>query len=148
MNQDEWHAMLATEPASSTQVGAVRGEFARLGFRQADRAERLAVSAALVGRDRLESTADLVMGEAGQLIKALRQFRDRDELATAAASSAERQSAGLDRPEAVSLASAIARAAMLAAAAWRQWQARPPGAAGVAADAGRPGAGKRGEPTS
>jgi hypothetical protein len=45
-----------------------------------DRAERLAVCAALLGVDELGSTGDLVMGQAGQLVNTLRIIRDRAEL--------------------------------------------------------------------
>lgn len=78
MTRDELNQVLATEPATRTQVGAVLGEFGRLGV--ADRAERLALSAQLLGLDALGSTADLVMGDAGRLITMLRRTRDRVEL--------------------------------------------------------------------
>lgn len=76
MTLEEWHQVLATEPASPAQVGAVLSEFRRLGYRPGDRARRLAVSAALLGRTRLDSTRDLVMGDAGRLLRLLRAIRD------------------------------------------------------------------------
>jgi hypothetical protein len=78
MTRDEYLEMLATEPATPTQVGAILGEFRRLGVD--NRAERLAVSAELLGLDGLGSTTDLVMGQAGQLVAMLRRVRDRAEL--------------------------------------------------------------------
>jgi hypothetical protein len=45
-----------------------------------DRAERLAVCAALLGVDELGSTRDLVMGQAGQLLNILQRTRDRGDL--------------------------------------------------------------------
>lgn len=78
MNRDEYLEMLATEPATPTQVGAIHGEFARLGV--SARAERLAISAALLGLDDLGSTRDLVMGDAGRLVGMLRQTSARSEL--------------------------------------------------------------------
>ena len=80
MTRDEWQAVLETEPATANQVGAIRGQFERLGFTDTDRAERLAICAALLGREDLNSTADLTMGEAGKLYRVLLGFRNRDEL--------------------------------------------------------------------
>ena len=78
MNRDEYLEMLATEPATPNQRGAIMGEFARLGV--TDRGERLAACAALLGLGELGSTADLVMGEAGRLVNLLQRLRDRAEL--------------------------------------------------------------------
>lgn len=78
MNRDEYLEMLATEPATPYQRGAIMREFARLGV--SDRVERLAVCAALLELDGLESTRDLVMGQAGQLVAALLHTRDRVDL--------------------------------------------------------------------
>jgi hypothetical protein len=78
MTRVEYLEMLATEPATPMQVGAIMGEFDRLGV--ADRAERLALSAELLGLDELDSTTDLMMGEAGRLVGILRSTRDRVEL--------------------------------------------------------------------
>jgi len=84
MNLDEWHAVLATEPATSNQRGAIMREFGRLGFGEEDRAERLAACAALLGLDELDTTGDLTMGQAGQLVGTLMRFADRGELTAAA----------------------------------------------------------------
>lgn len=66
-----------TDPLTATQLGAVHGEFERLGFGREDRADRLAISAALAGYPgELESTKDLTMGEAGKLIGILRECED------------------------------------------------------------------------
>jgi hypothetical protein len=75
MTRDEYLHVLATEPATSTQVGAIIGEFDRLGI--TGRAERLAISAELLGLDGLDSTADLTQGQAGYLVNLLRRTRDR-----------------------------------------------------------------------
>jgi|SRR5579859_194181 len=75
MTRDEWHVVLATEPATVAQRGAVMGEFHRLGLDgPGARSERLAICAALLGLDGLGSTRELVMGQAGQLVQALRQI--------------------------------------------------------------------------
>jgi hypothetical protein len=66
-----------TDPLTRTQLGAVHGEFERLGFGRADRAERLEISAAVAGYPgKLATTKDLTMGEAGRLIGVLRQCDD------------------------------------------------------------------------
>lgn len=83
MTREEWNHVLDTHPATATQVGAIVGEFRRLGV--ADRGERLALSAALLGLGDLGSTTELVMGQAGQLVATLRHIRDRAELAEVAA---------------------------------------------------------------
>lgn len=70
--------MLATEPATADQRGAVMGEFERLGI--VDRGERLALAAELLGLDALGSTKELMMGDAGRLVGLLRRTRDRGEL--------------------------------------------------------------------
>jgi hypothetical protein len=84
MTKDEWNAVLETESATPKQVGVVRREFERLGFKEVDRAERLAISAALVGLDSLTSTKDLTMGQAGKLYSTLIGVANRDELQAAA----------------------------------------------------------------
>ena len=84
MRLDEWHHVLATEPATPNQRGVIMREFERLGFGEADRAERLAICAALAGLENLGSTADLRMGEAGQVYRVLLGVADRDELRAAA----------------------------------------------------------------
>lgn len=78
MTRDEYLYVLATEPATTTQVGAVIAEFDRLGV--TDRTERLAITAALLDLEDLGSTTDLVMGDAGRLVAMLRHTRDRAEL--------------------------------------------------------------------
>lgn len=81
MNLDEWHAVLESEPLTGSQLGAILGEFRRLGLDgDADRAERLAVTAALAGLAELDSTRSLTMGEAGQAFAALRRCEDRSDL--------------------------------------------------------------------
>jgi hypothetical protein len=80
MTRDEWKAVLAAEPATPAQRGAIMREFGRLGFGEADRGERLAISAAIVGLDTLGSVRDLTMGEAGRLVRALLAASDRGEL--------------------------------------------------------------------
>jgi hypothetical protein len=80
MTRDELNEMLATEPATRNQVGAIRREFERLGFREKDRAERLAVSAAMLELGSLGSTRDLTMGQAGCLVCLLLVTGDRSEL--------------------------------------------------------------------
>jgi len=75
---------VTTPPATRTQVGALHGQFRRLGFPRwetsRDRAARLAACAALLGIDRLDSTRDLTMGQAGILIHDLPLFTSRDDL--------------------------------------------------------------------
>lgn len=78
MSRDEYLEMLATAAPTVNQRGRIMDECRRLGL--ADRAERLAVLAGLLGLDRLGSTADLTMGQAGQLVNALQRVRDRAEL--------------------------------------------------------------------
>jgi hypothetical protein len=78
VNRDEWNAVLATESATANQLGAIMGEFARLGI--SDRAERLAVCAALLDLDELDTSADLTMGDAGRLLNVLQHTADRAEL--------------------------------------------------------------------
>ncbi len=80
MTRDEWNAVLATEPATRNQVGAIHREFERLGFGEKDRAARLAISAAMLEFDSLGSIRDLTMGEAGRLVHMLLGTGDRGEL--------------------------------------------------------------------
>jgi hypothetical protein len=87
MNRDEYLHVLATEPATTAQVGAVIGEFDRLGV--VDRAERLAISAELLGLEELGSTTDLVMGDAGRLVNLLRSTRNRAALPDVAAAAVD-----------------------------------------------------------
>jgi len=83
MTLDEWHEVLASEPLTRNQLGAIHQEFARLGFRVNERSRRLALSAALLGFDSLDSTKALTMGEAGRLINTLRNTGERSELEAA-----------------------------------------------------------------
>lgn len=78
MNRDEYLIVLDTVLATPTQIGAIIGEFQRLGVH--DRSERLAISAALLDLGDLGSTCDLVMGQAGMLIRILREARERVDL--------------------------------------------------------------------
>lgn len=84
MKLDGRRHVQATTPATPNQVGAIRRECERLGFTEAERAGRLAICAALAGLEQLGSTADLTMGQAGQLLRALLDLGDRDELRAAA----------------------------------------------------------------
>jgi hypothetical protein len=69
---------LETDPLTPNQLGAVMHEFERLGFHPwRDRDERLAACSALLGRDALASVYDLLMGEAGKLLRTLQGFPDR-----------------------------------------------------------------------
>jgi len=115
MTREEWNEVLATEPATRNQVGAVLRECDRLHL--GDRAERLAVCAALLGLDELGSTADLVMGQAGSLYRMLLDVRDRAELpdVTAAAVDDEDQGDEDSATGRVSFADVITR---VAAALW------------------------------
>lgn len=78
MKREDWHAVLASEPATFLQVRACVLECERLGL--VDRAGRLAACAALLGLAELGSTCDLCMGDAGRLLRLLRGCRDRGEL--------------------------------------------------------------------
>ena len=77
MNLADWHAVLASEPATARQRGALMREFGRLGYRDCDRAARLAAAANLLGIAALDSVRDLVMGQAGYLLHVLPAFPDR-----------------------------------------------------------------------
>jgi len=87
MTRDEYLIVLKTESATSNQVGAIHRQFARLGV--GDRAERLAICAALLGLDELGSTTHLVMGQAGHLVGILRQARERADLPAVVITAAE-----------------------------------------------------------
>jgi hypothetical protein len=103
---------LDSDPLTPTQLGAVHGEFRRLGFGRADRAERLAATAVLARVPAgLESTVELTAGEAGRVIRALRECASYADLA------ARLRQAGPE-PRMVTLAEAIrfAIAAILRAA--------------------------------
>jgi hypothetical protein len=102
VNREEYLARLATEPATANQRGAIMSEFERLGFHhRRDRAERLAVCAALLGTGELGSTAELTQGQAGQLVNLLQRITDRAELPRGAAAPAasDSQPDGQDHDE-------------------------------------------------
>lgn len=86
MTRDEWNSHAETAPLTPDQRGAILGHCDRLGL--ADRCERLAVLAELLGLDNLESTADLTLGQAGRLVNLLQHTRDRGELLELAAAAA------------------------------------------------------------
>jgi hypothetical protein len=138
---------LETEPATPNQVGVIRREFGRLGLGADGRAERLAISAALLGLGGLDSTRDLTMGEAGRLYRMLLDFRHRDELATAVDLGGEGQGGAPAyeklASDGVSLADALLRVMPPAFAAWQGWRLRRP----LAEDAG-PGPGPAATPAT
>jgi hypothetical protein len=78
VTRDEYLEILATQPATGAQVGAIISEFDRLGV--VDRAERLAITAELLELEHVGSTTDLVMGDAGRLVRMLQRTRDHAEL--------------------------------------------------------------------
>lgn len=78
MNLDDWRAALDERPVTAHQRGAIMRECGRLGLR--DRGERLAVLAALIGLEELNSTADLTQGQGGKVVGILQRIRDRSEL--------------------------------------------------------------------
>ena len=140
MTRDELNEKLATEPATRNQVGAIHREFERLGFREKDRAERLAVSAAMLELGSLRSTRDLTMGEAGCLVCLLLVTADRRELPApggpAAAAETDVAGGGRDGSTLAAVIWAMVEAYMRAAA---------PGRAGVVS--GKPGdSAERGQP--
>jgi|SRR5450755_827184 hypothetical protein len=125
MTRDELNEMLATEPATRNQVGAIRREFERLGFRETDRAERLAVSAAMLELGSLGSTRDLTMGQAGCLVCLLLVTGDRSELpAPGRAAVIEADDSGCDRDR-------FTLAAMIRAMVVAYLRAVAPGGAGA-----------------
>jgi len=72
-------------PATPNQVGAIRREFERLGFGEADRPERLRITGHLArAGGQLASTKDLTMGQAGTVVPLLRKAGHRAELEAAA----------------------------------------------------------------
>jgi len=85
MRLDQWHQVLATEPATPNQLGAVMHEFDRLGYQDNrwDRPARLAAASALLHLERpCSTTRELTMGQAGQLLHTLQGFRSRAQLET------------------------------------------------------------------
>jgi hypothetical protein len=113
VTRDEYLAVLDSEPATLAQRGAVMGECDRLGL--ADRGERLAILAVLLGLDALGSTRDLTMGQAGKIVRALRLARDRAELPSIIERAGGGQGGGAnaDPGEFISLADAIDRILLL-----------------------------------
>lgn len=108
--------------ATRAQVVAIVAQLRYLGYaRRSDRAERLAVCAALLDLDELASTNDLTAGQAGKLVRVLRQYRGRGELAEVAGpvavSSREPAAAPLEGLAAVALGLA------LCAGVWRSQRA-------------------------
>jgi hypothetical protein len=72
---------LEADPLTLNQLGAIHGEFRRLGYRDPwDRTARLAITAALAWCEPIASTKDLCQGEAGRAIKALRDCATAAEL--------------------------------------------------------------------
>jgi len=66
-------ARLESEPLTLAQLGAIHGEFRRLGYRDPwDRAERLAVTATLARSGPVTTTKALTEGQAGRVVAALR----------------------------------------------------------------------------
>jgi len=133
MTLHEWHAQLASEPATPNQIGAVLREFGRLGLGgPADRAERLALSAILLGLDGLDSTRHLVMGDAGRLVRLLGEYQDAAELRAAAAAVSAARTVDVPAPgRGLSMSEALTRALALVLGVWQ----RPPGHSGTCAEA-------------
>lgn len=76
------NASAADRSITRAQLGAILGEFRRLGLARPDwRDYRLDIAAAFTGRAGLASTKDLAFGEAGLLLKRLRRCRDCRDLA-------------------------------------------------------------------
>jgi len=94
MELADWKRKVAAEPLTSYQRGAIMREFERLRIN--DRGERLAICAELLGLDGLDSTGDLVMGDAGRLVAMLRQVRNRRELPDVLAALDDDQGDALD----------------------------------------------------
>src|ERR1035441_8771002 len=85
MNLTEWHEVLATEPATREQIGAIHGEFRRLGYRDPwHRADRLPVTARLAECEPIGSSKDLSQGEAGRALRMLQQCENSGSLHWAA----------------------------------------------------------------
>jgi hypothetical protein len=83
-------------PITFRQLGAIIGEFRRLGLAYPTwREYRLDIAAVFTGRAGLDSTKDLAFGEAGLLLNRLRRCRDcRDLAAFLAAHIIEERRAG------------------------------------------------------
>jgi hypothetical protein len=134
MKLPDYRERLATEPLTRTQLGAIQGEFRRLGLgSEASRPERLAISAAVLGLGELDSTHSLTQGDAGRLVRMLRDCASRADLGAlvpAAGTSAPRRRPDFRRRLARTLAAALitelARQASTRAAA-PGMPAAPPG---------------------
>jgi hypothetical protein len=73
----DYRARLATEPLTANQRGVIMGHFTRLDLgRPAHRDGRLAITAALLGVERVGSVNDLTSGQAGRLVAILASLRD------------------------------------------------------------------------
>jgi hypothetical protein len=82
---EDYRARLKTEPLTVNQLGRIRREFERLGFAEADRAERLRITSQLAQvPGELATTNDLTMGQAGQVIRILTSCRSTWDLHAAA----------------------------------------------------------------
>jgi hypothetical protein len=77
--KEQWFQELEVRPATQNQIGNLMSLFNSLGFTEEDRAERLEVISWLIGRD-ITSTTELKQGEAGLLVKLLKNVRTPDEL--------------------------------------------------------------------
>jgi phage recombination protein Bet len=66
--------------ATPRQVGTIQGRFREFGFTEAERDQRLAITATLAGLPGLDSTSSLRKTEAGTVIDKLAGLTDRDEL--------------------------------------------------------------------
>jgi hypothetical protein len=104
MNRTEWNDLLAILPATANQVGALHGEFGRLGFSERDRAERLTLCADILGVDELGSMRELRQGQAGWLLKLLTTVHDRHELVELLSSPGE---AGTPQPSLLAVLVAV-----------------------------------------
>lgn len=117
MTRDEYLAVLEHEPVTENQRGRIMHECDRLGL--VDRAERLAVLAAVLGVDELGSTEDLTMGQGGQLVAILTHTRDRAELPDVDEDQDDEPAADLDAAaEQISIAEVLQRLALVIYAAF------------------------------
>jgi hypothetical protein len=114
MTRDDWYAYAESVPLTPNQRGAIMHECDRLGV--ADRTERLAMLAGLLGLDMLSSTADLTLSQAGQLVRILSDTRDRAELPEVA-TAAETGDDGQEGEQCLSVADAISRILLMVAMA-------------------------------
>jgi hypothetical protein len=81
---DEWQDVprqpLRTPRAAMSPSQAIPMHFTRLGFKPAERQQRLNATAALAGRESITSTNDLTAAEGGRVLKALSGCKDRGAL--------------------------------------------------------------------